>query len=115
MWMPTMSAGIGAEAAISVTFFPNAAAQTKREEVLHLPDLADRIATTTASSKVTLPWLKLATFGDLRTADRSLRHNANVATISGAEGDYDGETISFAQSCEILRKAGGTAIVYTTP
>ena len=59
---------IGTETMISVTFFSNAAAQTKREVALHLPDLAGRITTTTAPSKVTLPFLKLARFGDLRTA-----------------------------------------------
>ena len=102
--------------AVTITFFPNAAAQTKREEVLHLPDLAKRIAAATASSKATLPWLKLATFGDLRTADgNSLRHNANVVTISGAEGDYDGETTSFAEAVDTLRTAGVMAIVYTSP
>ena len=110
-----MSAGTGTEAAISVTFFPNAAAQTKREVALHLPDLANRIATTTAPSKVTLPWLKLATFGDHRTDKNSLRNNANVRTITGLEADYDGEIVSFAQAYEILRKAGVTAIVYTSP
>jgi hypothetical protein len=107
---------IGAAASVSVTFFPNAAAQTKREEVLPLRDLANRIATTTASSKTTLPWMKLARFGDLRTADaNSLRHNANVVTISGVEADYDGEKISFTGAVDTLRKAGVKAIIYTSP
>jgi hypothetical protein len=110
-----VSVGIGAEGVISVTFFADHTAATKREEVLHLHDLASRIASTTAPSKTTLPWLKLATLGDHRTGANSLRHNANVLTITGIEADYDGERMSFADACEILRKAGLAAIVYTSP
>ena len=47
-------------------------------EALTLLDLRARILEATASTKEKLPWLKLATFGDKRTDDGSLRHNANV-------------------------------------
>ena len=110
-----MSAHLSADAVIAVTFFPDYAAATKREEALHLSDLADRIATTTACSKATLPWLKLATFGDHRTDANSLRHNANILTVSGIEADYDGERMSFDDACEILRRVGVAAIAYTSP
>ena len=72
---------------VRITFFPDFAAATKREEVVYLPDLADRIINTSASAKTALPWLKLATFGDLRSDKNSLRCNANVRTISGIEAD----------------------------
>lgn len=107
--------GTGAEAVGVVTFFPDFAAATKREEALHLPDLASRIATTTAPTKAALPWLKLARFGDHRTDNNSLRNNANVLTITGLEADYDGERLSFDEVCEILRKAGVASVVYTSP
>jgi hypothetical protein len=110
-----MSAGIGAEAVIAVTFFPDYTAATKNEEALHLHVLADRIAMATACSKTTLPWVKLATFGDHRSDGNSLRNNANILTITGLEADYDGERMSFDEACEILRKAGVRAIVYTSP
>jgi hypothetical protein len=86
-----------AEVMVAVTFFPDFAAQTKREEALRLHNLAKRIATTTATSKATLPWLKLGTFGDHTTDANCLRHNANVLTITGVEADYDGEIISFVR------------------
>ena len=41
--------GHRAETVIAVTFFPDYAAATKREEALHLSDLADLIVTTTAA------------------------------------------------------------------
>jgi hypothetical protein len=110
-----VSAGLGADAVVAVTFFPDYAAADKREEALPLPDLASRIATTNAPSKAALPWVKLATFGDLRTNKNSLRNNANVRTITGLEADYDEEIISFVQACEILRTAAVSAIVYTSP
>ena len=112
-----MSAGsiIGAQAVIAVTFFRNYAATTKHEEALRLHDLANRISTTSASSKAKLPWLKLARFGHHRTGMNSLRSNENVLTISGVEGDYDRERVPFDDACEILRQAGVAAIVYTSP
>lgn len=100
---------------VRITFFPDFAAATKREEVVYLPDLADRIINTSASAKTALPWLKLATFGDLRSDKNSLRCNANVRTISGIEADYDGGRVAFADAVGILREAGISAIVYTSP
>jgi P4 family phage/plasmid primase-like protien len=100
---------------LQITFFPDFAAATKREEAICLPELADRINTTSAASKDKLPWLKLGTFGEARSGKNSLRHNANVRTITGVEGDYDGDNMSFAEAVKILRQAGVTAIVYTSP
>jgi hypothetical protein len=101
--------------AVRITFFPDFAAATKREEAVCLRDLADRIAATSAASKGELPWLKLATFGDLRSDKNSLRCNANVLTISGVEADYDQERVSFNDAVAILAEAGVKAIVYTSP
>ena len=99
----------------TVTFFTDAAAAAKREEAICLHDLADLIATTSASSKGQLPWLKLARFGDTRTGKGLLRHNANVLMITGLEGDYDGGRIAFYDARAILQEAGVLAIVYTSP
>jgi putative DNA primase/helicase len=100
---------------ITVTLFPDSAAQAKREETLRLHNLANRIATTSASSKSELPWLKLATFGNIRTERGSLRHNGNVLSITGIEGDYDGEQIGFDAARQALQDAGVEAIVYASP
>jgi hypothetical protein len=50
------------------------------------------------SAKDKLPWLKLAVFGDERTRNNSLRHNANVKEISGVEVDYDAKEMTFEEA-----------------
>jgi hypothetical protein len=66
-------------------------------------------------SKEHCPFMKLAVFGDRRTDLRSLRHNANVISISGVEGDYDGEQVPLSEAAALLRAAGVKAILYTSP
>jgi hypothetical protein len=100
---------------ITITFFANHGATSKREVRLTLRELEELIRTTTAPSKEQLPWVKGARFGDQRTAAGSYRHNANVLAVSGIEGDYDGERISFDEAVEILRRAGILALIYTSP
>ena len=77
--------------------------------------LAARILDTTAKEKERLPWLKLARFGDKRTTQNSLRHDANVLAISGVEADYDGEVMTFGEAYDLLEKQGIASIVYTSP
>lgn len=60
-------------------------------------------------------WVKLARFGEKRTADNSLRHNENVLAITGVEGDYDGELIQPEEVIKKLEAAQIRAIVYTSP
>ena len=106
----------GSDCAISVTFFANAYAKTKREEQITLAALVGRIAKTSHKEKAKLPWLKCARFGDHRSKeDGSLRNNANVLAISGIEADYDGEQIAFDAAVALLTSAGILAIVYTSP
>jgi hypothetical protein len=62
-----------------------------------------------------LPWIKLAVFGDRRSGLNCLRHNANVLGITGVEGDYDGEKVSFAVAVRILRASKVAALLYTSP
>jgi hypothetical protein len=80
-----------------------------------LPELAELIQTASAPEKGLLPWLKLARFGPLPTEKGNLRWDGNVRSISGVEGDYDGEKLGFDQTVEILEKAGIKALVYTSP
>ena len=100
---------------IAVTFFSGAAASTKREENITPTALTTLILTTTAAEKGALPWIKLATFGDRRTDKGSLRHDANVLSITGIEADYDAATMSYDEAHERLVKAGLAAILYTSP
>jgi len=99
----------------AITFFTDYAAASKREMLLELSDLAQRIAATSGPDKGSLPWLKCARFGDLRTVKGSLRHDANLIAVTGVEADYDGERLSFDEARDRLGAAGLLAILYTSP
>lgn len=108
-------------ATVHVTFFSDAYASTFKTADLTLEELRTRILTTSAPTKASLPWLKLAIFGkkkkskDDGTEGKSLRHDANVIQITGAELDYDGEQIGFDQALEMVKAMGISALVYTSP
>ena len=97
---------------LNVTFFRNYKATTLTAKNIAIEDLRELILTKTASTKEKLPWLKLATFGDQKTDEGSLRHNANVLSIDGLEADYDEEQISFGEAVAIIqrRKLKGAAL-----
>ena len=117
----------GPDSEFTVTFFANHAAARKTEGHWSLVNLGRRIETQTAPQKSNLPWLKLATFGEIKTplvpsADGSgrmtggsLRHDANILTITGIEGDYDAEQVSFEEAVERLTGQGVLSMVYTSP
>lgn len=60
------------------------------------------------------PLVKFAKFGDLRTDSGSLRHDGNVLTVTGVEGDYDAEEITPAEAIDRLEKHNLRALVVTT-
>lgn len=67
-------------------------------------------------SKASCPLLKLATFGDAPSPRSGiLRHDANVTSVWGVEGDHDDGTVTPLQAAEMLRAAGVRALVYTSP
>lgn len=100
---------------LTVTFFPSFGAAQKREERLSLRDLMPRILQATSKSKSKLPWLKLAKFGEIRTGKNSLRHNDNVLSVSGIEGDYDTAITTVSEAVAVLRGASICGMVYTSP
>lgn len=100
---------------ITLTRFNDAGARRAFRHLVPLRGLAPKIAERRAERKDRLPWLKLATFGDQRTAKGSLRHNGNVTAIDGIEGDHDTGTLMPADAAQRLRKAGVAALIYTSP
>jgi len=102
---------------VTVTFFADFGATSKRQQTLELHDLARLVEQTSAPSKSALPWFKLARFGNATspTGSGSLRFDKNVICITGCEGDYDCESIAFEEAVEVVEKAGLAAIVYTSP
>jgi hypothetical protein len=56
----------------------------------------------------------MAKFGDNRSENNCLRHDANLIEITGVEVDYDDEKISFDDAVEIMRSAGVRCLLYTS-
>lgn len=100
---------------LAVTFFTDATSRTQRRKTLSLRAFAEIIRNSAAETKGDLPWFKVATFGDDRTAKGALRHDGNLTAIDGVEGDYDAGEIGLEEACRRLRVAGLAAVVYTTP
>jgi hypothetical protein len=100
-----------------VTFFRHMSARFKSEADMTLEELRNLILNTSATTKIKLPWLKLARFGTTLspTGSRSLRHNANVVSVNGVEMDYDAKekTVDFAVAT--LQEAKIMGLVYTSP
>ncbi len=99
---------------ILVTVFKDVGAKSKKEHSWSMLDLIEAIEKTEAPEKRQLPLLKLATFGTDRTDKGSLRHDLNVMTVSGCEGDYDAEQMRPNEAAKLLKKAGIASIVYTS-
>jgi hypothetical protein len=101
---------------ITWTQFPSRLALSYEVKQHTLHDLAQYLVDAGPfKKKADCPWIKLATFGTLRTDKHSLRHDANVVEITGVEGDYDAEQVTAEQAIEMLERAGIRAIVYTSP
>lgn len=67
------------------------------------------------TAKPLMPLIKLAAFGDQRSARGSLRHDANLQAVTGVEGDYDAGVIQPADAAALLAMHGLEAIIYTSP
>lgn len=99
----------------TVTFFKDHAASYKAVGRVSLQELGEQIEAEVAGDKKLLPWIKLAEFGNVKTKLGSLRHDDNVTTIAGCEGDYDGEKMSFDDALALLRTADVACILHTSP
>jgi predicted P-loop ATPase len=100
---------------IGVTRFADVYAQSLEYEEFCLDELVEFIANTRADDKTSLPMLKCAHFGSVRTAQGALRHDANVETITGTEVDYDGEEMPFEEAIARLEEANLMFVAYTSP
>lgn len=81
-------------------------------------ELCDRIENApVVATKAECALLKLATFGEVRSARESLRTNDNMlpSGLHGVEGDYDAEEIGPEAASALLRAEGIHAFVYTSP
>lgn len=99
----------------NLSVFPDVHAKSVSVERLSIRQLAEKIRARQADAKTSLPLLKLGTFGASRTERGSLRHDGNLESVSGIEGDYDAGEVSPQEAAERLRRANIAALVYTTP
>lgn len=99
----------------TVTHFSDKAAKFSFERDYSLQSLAETIEAASGEAKDLLPWIKFAKVGKLKTDKGSLRHDANMLSITGVEGDYDGEKVSFDDAVMMLRDSGIACIVHTSP
>lgn len=66
------------------------------------------------ATKVEMPLLKCATFGDLRTEKGSLRSDENMRSVYALEGDHDEGSLTIDEAAARLSAAGIEALFYTT-
>lgn len=109
-----MSSKSALDAQIPVTIFKDLGAKAKKEHMWSMRDLLDFIDTTEAGEKRELPLLKLATFGKDKTDKGSYRHDHNMITASGIEGDYDLEKMSAKEAASIMKRAKVACVIYTS-
>jgi hypothetical protein len=107
---------------ITVTMFPSLAAKSKRERKPPMSEFERMVVEAPSySSKAAMPLIKLATFGEQRTAKGSLRSNPNMPEIDGVEGDYDGKRrpdgscITIDEAAALCKQAGIAAMFASTP
>ncbi len=99
-----------------LSMFPSLGAQTCQQMPIEWDALCAYLAAPPVyPSKHQCPLLKLSTFGDQRTEKGSLRHDANVTSVYGAEGDHDAGTMTPEDAIQRLSAAGIRALVYTSP
>ena len=99
---------------ITVTFIKDQTGQHMHRADMTLPQLAAQIGKRTAASKMALPWLKLALFGNKRSDKNCLRTDINMLQISGLEGDHDSGELSFEEAVARIRRARIRALLYTS-
>ncbi len=100
---------------MQITYFESLGAQAATPADVDWSALCQYIANPpTYPEKHSAPLLKLATFGTTPSPKGSLRHDGNVVSISGVEGDHDAETMSAEHAWSLLQAAGVEALIYTS-
>lgn len=100
---------------LALSIIPDVSGQSIQSQRMPWSELANMIANpATYPDKFACPLIKLATFGTTRTAAESLRHDGNVLTVTGIEGDYDDEQVPMSVAVERARAAGIAAVFYTS-
>ena len=98
------------------TEFKDASAKSKIEHVNTWEQLVNELVNAKPyHQKQLCPWIKLASFGDIRTEKDSLRSDRNVLSVYGVEGDYDGEKMTPTEAMDKLESFGIKCAIYSSP
>lgn len=101
---------------ITYTIFPNLSGAVARQVKGTWQSLEEQAMDPAShATKQAMPLLKLATFGDSRSANGSLRHTNNMQQVFGLEVEHDAGEMSPGVAAKLLADSGITAVVYTTP
>jgi hypothetical protein len=96
------------------TLFPTVAATTAAETGWDSKRIANLVRYEVARTRLSLPMIKLARFGEVRTNHGCLRHDGNLIEVTGCEGDYDAGEYGPEWAADRLHRAGVEGLVYTT-
>lgn len=101
--------------AITFTHWKDVFGKVRAQRVMQWPEFCAWVAgLPPQADKDASPLVKLATFGDQPTAKGTLRHDDNVTSVFGIEGDYDDEVVKPDEAIARLERAGLRALVVTT-
>jgi putative DNA primase/helicase len=101
---------------VQVAIFPNVQARQVRRWQASWSELVERIKQPRPyPTKDAMPLIMLAELGETRSDAGSLRHEANVQTITGVALDYDAAELSIADAAMLMSEAGVTGVFYSSP
>ena len=101
--------------AITFTHWKDVGGKVRAQRVMQWPEFCAWVASLPPQAdKDASPLVKLATFGDQPSPKGSLRHDDNVTSVFGIEGDYDDEVVRPDEAVARLERAGLRALVVTT-
>ena len=110
---------------MKISIFPDRFGKTVERHDVAWSDIVTRCMTPPKHlTKSDCPLIKLATFGDTLTPLRevngrmtggAIRNDANMVSVCGVEGDYDGEVVTPDTAISLLQMWGIRAVIYTSP
>jgi hypothetical protein len=103
---------------IDVTHFSDCTGKIKFPGKWSMAELTDRLVAATAARKEDLQLIKLAVFGNVKSPNGSYRHDKNLISATGCEGEQDIGAKSFDEAVDRLKHgiAGRIeCLIYTTP
>jgi len=108
--------GVGEMSSFTFTLFPDLSGSQSTEHTTDIDGLEQWLRDMPERpNKAACPLVSFARYGNQRTAKGSLRHDANILSMTGLTGDYDQGELEPATAAAIIELAGIEAMVVTTP